>query len=333
MREDLATLRQQLDPQRRSPVLEQMVLVGHSMGGLVSKMQAIDSGEEFWRILSERPFEELNADDETRTRLAQTVFFDANPAVRRVITIGTPHRGSDFANDYTRWLGRKLIQLPEWMVNATSQLRRQNPGFFRDTEMLAVNTSIDSLSPESPVIPVLLQSRVAPRTRHHNIVGLVAEEGIMGSLAAGSDGVVSYDSAHLDEVASEITVEADHMGVHRHPRSILEVRRILLEHRVAALAEMGQQVPTTFASYQDEAACDEALASDAARRNAIVIAKKFLNDPENAEYKAVRHEDGYRVFVEFLRRGENGQAVSFPGGHCLITISADGQVTHFVPGS
>jgi hypothetical protein len=36
MREDLAEAQQDLDPERRTPALDQMVLVGHSMGGLVS---------------------------------------------------------------------------------------------------------------------------------------------------------------------------------------------------------------------------------------------------------------------------------------------------------
>ena len=39
--------------------------------------------------------------------LARVVYFHPNPSVKRVITIGTPHRGSDFANDYTRWLSRR----------------------------------------------------------------------------------------------------------------------------------------------------------------------------------------------------------------------------------
>ena len=75
-----------LDPERQHPALDQMVLVGHSMGGLVSKLQTVDSGNEFWRTLSEKPFSELQADDEVREGLARTFFFDPNPSVRRVVT-------------------------------------------------------------------------------------------------------------------------------------------------------------------------------------------------------------------------------------------------------
>ena len=49
-------------------------------------------------------------------------------------------------------------------------------------------------------------------------------------LAGEGDGVVSLASAELDGVASQIVVPADHQMVHRHPQSILEVRRILREH-------------------------------------------------------------------------------------------------------
>ena len=89
-----------------------MVLVGHSMGGLVSKLQTVDSGNDFWRTLSDKPFAELKADPEIRDQLAETFFFDPNPSIRRVVTIGTPHRGSEFSNDFTKWLGRKLIHVP-----------------------------------------------------------------------------------------------------------------------------------------------------------------------------------------------------------------------------
>ena len=69
-----------------------MIVVAHSMGGLVSKLQTLDSGNQFWETLSERPFAELNADQEIREGLAKTFFFDPDPSVQRVITIGTPHR-------------------------------------------------------------------------------------------------------------------------------------------------------------------------------------------------------------------------------------------------
>jgi len=241
MRDDLQQLRGTLDPDRNTHTLDQMVLVGHSMGGLVSKMQTLYSDDEFWQLLSDKPFEELRADEATRERLANVVFFEPNASIRRVVTIGTPHRGSDFANGYTRWLARHLIWLPEMMVNSTRRLTRENPGFFRDDEWLTISTSIDSLSPDSPILPAMLAARKSPRTTYHNIVGLKYDEGLVRRLAGDGDGIVEYESAHLDDVATEITVPADHLGVHQHPRSILELRRILLDHQTQAIAEMQHQ--------------------------------------------------------------------------------------------
>jgi hypothetical protein len=230
MRQDLAEMREKLDPQGTCAALDQTVLVGHSMGGLVSKLQTVDSGNEFWATLSDKPFTELSADDELRNGLAQTFFFDPNPSVRRVITIGTPHRGSEFSNDTTRWLGRKLIRVPTKLMQGKNQLIARNPDFFRTDAPLDISTSIDSLSPSSPLLPVLLTAHHGPWVRYNNIIGEIPHEGITKLLSGGKgDGVVTIESAKVDNAESQIVVHAEHSMVHRHPQSILEVRRILLQ--------------------------------------------------------------------------------------------------------
>jgi pimeloyl-ACP methyl ester carboxylesterase len=234
MREDLVQMRAKLDPARRSPALDQMVLVGHSMGGLVSKLQTVDSGNEFWRTLSDKPFAELQADPEIRDELASVYFFDPNPSIRRVVTIGTPHRGSEFSNDFTKWLGRKLIHVPTALMKGSTELASKNPDYFRPAAPINITNSIDSLSPKSPFLPVLLEAPSGPWVNYHNIVGQAPREGVTNTvsmwLSGEGDGVVSLASAQLDRVASQIVVPADHMTVHRHPQSILEVRRILMQH-------------------------------------------------------------------------------------------------------
>jgi len=220
----------QFDPEQQMPALDQMVLVGHSMGGLVSRMQTIQSGDEFWRILSEHPFEDLKADTAAKKQLEQMLFFEPNRSIQRVITIGTPHQGSNYANDYTRWLGRKFIELPTAMVDAGHALVRQNPDFFRDTDLLTTQTAIDSLSPSSPIFHAMERAPKAPWTKYHNIVGTIPKQGIYGRISAGSDGVVELASAKMKAAESEIVIEAEHQTIHRTPRAILEVRRILKEH-------------------------------------------------------------------------------------------------------
>ena len=230
LREDLARVRQDVDPQHRQAALDQMVLIGHSMGGLVSKLQTLHSGQDYWNLVSDQPFEKLQADAEDREKLARLFFFEPNRSIRRVITIGTPHRGSRIANDVTRWLGRKLITLPAQLIARQQELLRNNRDVFRGGSILEVTTSIDSLSPDSPVLPVMLASPRAPWVHYHNIVGVLEEDHWLSSWTEEGDGVVALASAHLDDVESELTVDANHTGVHRHPLAILEVRRILREH-------------------------------------------------------------------------------------------------------
>ncbi|MFY7874290.1 MAG: hypothetical protein ACOVQM_02515, partial [Pirellula sp.] len=223
-------LRKTLDPDGSHPLLDNMVLVGHSMGGLVSRMQTIESGEEFWRILSDEPYEKVRGDDEERQRLAAALFFHPNNAIKRVVTIGTPHRGSDYANDYTRWIGRNVITLPSSITDMGNSLIRQNPGLFRNTELLTTTTSIDSLSPESPIFPTMLRARRAPWVNYHNIIGIMEKSNWFGKDATDSDGIVNVESAHMDDVDSEILVQSRHQDIHRTARAVLEVRRILVEH-------------------------------------------------------------------------------------------------------
>ena len=237
MRQDLNDLRQKLDPDRRYEALNQTVLVGHSMGGLVSRMQTIESQDQFWQLLSDEPFEKVQGEPEDLSKLRQAAFFRPNQDIRRVITIGTPHRGSDYANDTTRWLGRKLIKLPTMMVTTGQQLVSQNPGLFQNTELLTTSTSIDSLSPDSPVFPAMLRAPRASWVSYHNIVGLTPTKSFFSKEKLTGDGFVEYESAHMDDVVSEITVDSEHQLIHRHPKAILEVRRILLAHLQSVEAE------------------------------------------------------------------------------------------------
>lgn len=244
LRRELARVRNTFDPERRDAALDQTVLVGHSMGGLISRMQTIDGGEPLWSRFSTKPFDELKARPELKEKIREMIFFRADPSIKRVVSIASPHRGSEFANSLTQFVGRSLIALPVHATEGLAELLRDNPAeLFRDAQMLRTGyTSIDSLSPQSPVLPVLLDSPKPPWVRYHNVVGKADKL----PLEASSDGVVMFTSAHLEEAVSEIAVESEHRYVPRHPLAILEVRRILLEH----LAETAGVLPPPPAPLQ-----------------------------------------------------------------------------------
>ncbi len=246
MRTHLAEFRQTFDPTNTTRSLDQTVLVGHSMGGLLSRLQTVDSGNNFWRIVSERRFEELDADQPTKQHLSNLFYFRPNPSVQRVVTIGTPHRGSRFSNGFTQWLGTKLIAFPMQTMASRQELFRRNPGFFRPQVAARVMTSIDDLRPESPMLAALLAARAGPWVQYHNVVGDQPRSGLTSWFSSRGDGVVSLDSARLDDLpqlASQIAVPEDHVTLHRHPQSIAEVRRVLLEH----LSQFGPVRPNNIA--------------------------------------------------------------------------------------
>jgi len=230
LRRDLDQARASLDPQRRNPALDQMVLIGHSMGGLLARLQTLDSGNTFWRLVSDAPFEQVEADPAAKQELHDIFFFHPNPSVRRVITIGTPHQGSHFSTDATRWLMSKLITLPQKLLHGQQEIVARNGRLIRDKRLLEIETSIDSLAPGTPYLAAMRTATRPPWVRYHNVIGLVPDKGFLGYVAAGTDGVVARESAHAADAESELTVEADHTTVHAHPLAVLEVRRILLEH-------------------------------------------------------------------------------------------------------
>ncbi|WP_419189047.1 esterase/lipase family protein [Stieleria marina] len=233
LRGDLLAMRNVVDPGHRHRAVDNMVLVGHSMGGLVSRMQTIDSGDDFWKIVSDQPVERLSGPEFERNKLVSTLFFKPNQSVKRVITIGTPHRGSDFANDYTRWLARKIIKLPTMATSTGDRLARANPRLFKDTSLLTTANAIDSLAPESPIFPVMQRAKYSRDVKFHNIIGVIEDPSFLQRRIGPGDGIVAYASAKMDDVESELIVDSEHTSVHMTGKAIYEVRRILLEHMQA----------------------------------------------------------------------------------------------------
>ena len=230
LRRDLAEMRQVLDPQHREPALDQMVLVGHSMGGLVARLQTLESGQDYWKLASRVPWERVKAEDQVRQKLGETFYFHPNPSIRRVVTIATPHGGSNFSNQTTQYLLDKLIRLPQSIVNAQQQLFRDNPEMLYPESLLKIETSIDSLSPKSPILSAMQASPRPAWVKYNNIIGQIPKSSWLHALSDQSDGVVTIQSARSADAEPALIVPEFHMTVHAHPLAVMEVRRILQEH-------------------------------------------------------------------------------------------------------
>jgi pimeloyl-ACP methyl ester carboxylesterase len=226
LRRELDGLRDALDPRHEDPAFGQMVLVGHSMGGLVAKLLTQDSGDDFWRVVSKEPFDRLKASAEDLQEVRRVFYFEHETAVRRVIFLGTPHHGSKLSPSPPARLLARLVQMPARLREVTQDLVKENPDFFGgEGGLRRIPTSIDLLSPGSPALELLAARSAPPGVLYHSVIGVSS-----GHVPDGGDGVVPYTSAHVDGVASELVVPADHTHVHHHARAVLEVRRILHEH-------------------------------------------------------------------------------------------------------
>ncbi|MFP6765123.1 MAG: alpha/beta hydrolase [Planctomycetaceae bacterium] len=227
LREELAAIRQIQDPHGERSELNQMVVVGHSMGGLIARLISIDSDDRFWNAVCETPFESLAVSEEVRQQVGREYFFDAVPGIRRVVTIASPHRGSGDANPFYRDLLRGLVSLPDRTTRIGRELLDGERRLFRDNGRAVPVTSLDALAPTSPLIPVLAEAPNSGGVRYHNIFAVQPQKTALGY---DGDGVVEIASAKREDFDSELMIEATHTTAHRHPRAILELRRILLEH-------------------------------------------------------------------------------------------------------
>jgi pimeloyl-ACP methyl ester carboxylesterase len=247
-RRDLADALATLDPERAAPRLDEMVLVGHSMGGLLSKLQTIDSRDDYWHLVSDGSADRLQGSDDNRAALLSTVYFKPSPSVRRVVTIGTPHRGSYFANPITRAFTRTVAELPTMVVDTKKQLIRDNPELLHSCALMSIETGVDSLIPDSPFLPLMLESPPAPWVKYNNVIGIAGDNELLIRISGEEgDGVVALASARIPGVESEETVTAGHTSIHRHPKAIREVTRILREH----LSQMNGEAQFRLASYGD----------------------------------------------------------------------------------
>jgi pimeloyl-ACP methyl ester carboxylesterase len=201
-----------------------MVLLGHSMGGVLSHSMAVSSEEKFWELNTYVPFPQIKGPPGVLEELQRYMFFEAQPYVSRVVYLAVPHRGSDLARAFVGRVSSNLISADDHVSGLLNQLVRENPDAF-PRRFRKVPTSIETLEPDSPYLRALLTMKPNPNVIFHSIIGSERPEGKENT----TDGVVPYRSSHIDGVKSELIVQSNH-GVQTNPYAIMEVHRILLEH-------------------------------------------------------------------------------------------------------
>jgi hypothetical protein len=221
LRLGLQRIRKEIDPDGRDPALNQLVVIGHSQGGLLTRLMVTDSGTRFWDAVTDTPFEKIDVSPETRALIQRSMFFEHQPYVTRVVFVATPHRGSFRVSSFVLSMVRKLVTLPLTVVGGIAELGAKNTGLPKE----AAPTAVDNMMPGNRFVRTLSASPIAPGVTAHSIIPVTNA----GPPEGQNDTVVKYESAHIDEVVSEKIVRSTH-STQSTPATILEIRRILYEH-------------------------------------------------------------------------------------------------------
>lgn len=226
LRRQLQEVKQCFDPGDTDDALDRVTLIGHSMGGLVSKLQVTRSENRLWDSVSARPFQNIVATPQARRLLAEAFFFEPSPMVTRVVYVGTPHRGSPWARRPIGEIAAKLVKEPEENEALHAQLVRENPGVFTREFSERIPASIDMLESTSPLLAAIDQLPRSGGVRFHSIIG----EGYWLAGAGSSDKVVPVTSARQYGVETEKMIRAKHGELHQNPEGIEEILCILRQH-------------------------------------------------------------------------------------------------------
>jgi len=219
------------DPKKNNPNFDQMVILGHSMGGLLTKSMVQTTGNKLVDMMFENPIDEMKISNEEKKMLKDALVFESLPFVKRVIFMSTPHRGAEMTHWTSMRLAVKFINLPMNLVNKMSDVAHNvkiKEGVIKGSnKSLSEIQGVDGLDPQNVVMRYMAEQPL--NAKYHSIIGNDKEAGVIG----GTDGIVSYSSAHLDGAESEIVIKSTH-NTQKKSAGIKEVRRILLKHLESA---------------------------------------------------------------------------------------------------
>ena len=199
------------------------IVVGHSMGGMLTHDQVVTVNEGMWEKALGQNARSIFKENSGNSLIVRAIKFRANPRIKRVVFICTPHRGSDLASNGIGKIGISLITLPTRMAavimdSLTAADLAQITGSSK-----RLPNSITGLKPTNPALPVINGAPIS--VPYHSIIG---DRG-RGDSPNSSDGVVAYWSSHLDSAQSELIVPGPH-GSCELPQTIAELDRILRLH-------------------------------------------------------------------------------------------------------
>ncbi len=220
------------NPRGNNPYMKNMLIVGHSMGGILSNTQIRASGDTLSKRIFTVPIDEVGGLNAAQKKtLKNRLIYEADPNITRAVFVASPHRGCSIATNGVGNLIKKLIKFPMEIVtagiNIVDTVKSDDLTEFGEDVVTKGTSSIRSLEPNGEIVTAILEQNVRRGVVYHSIIG---QANTKDSLEEGSDKVVIYSSSHLDGAASEKVVHATHTTINGNIDAIEEMRRILYLH-------------------------------------------------------------------------------------------------------
>jgi hypothetical protein len=193
------------------------------MGGILTHAQVVTLTPEMWEKAVGPMAKEILARNSKDSPVFRAFIFQANPRIKRVVFICTPHRGSEMATGGIGRLGISLISLPLNIATVLNDAVTKAELMQITGSAKRLPNSVSGLQPTNPTFKVLNSAPVS--VPYHSIIG---DRG-KGDSPDSTDGVVPYWSSHLERAQSELIVPGPH-GSTGLPQTIAELDRILRLH-------------------------------------------------------------------------------------------------------
>jgi pimeloyl-ACP methyl ester carboxylesterase len=212
------------DPEGDDLASRQMAVIGHSMGAVISHMLVSDDNGALWQATFLVPPSELQVNESRRAEMMEIFSIRHESQIGFVAFIAAPHRGSETADSLIGRMGSSVVTLPD---RFTSLFRKDESYLAQTTEDMRPYLrqggpdSIRVLSPDHPLLKILVEIPVACGVEHVSIIGV--KEGpdcIRRPKCEATDGVVTYNSSRFSPPEDELIIKAGH-DVHRHPEAIV----------------------------------------------------------------------------------------------------------------
>lgn len=211
------------------PNHKRVVLIGHSMGGMICRLMITDARDKIWRDFFATPPAKTPLSSDTRKLLEESLVFSHRPDVQRVIFISTPHRGSKLASGWIGRIGAALVKTPRLFTSVYTSTKPLLVADPAARTLKRMPNSVDTLEPNDRFVQAVNKLPITPGIPYDSIMG---DRG-RGNTPNSSDGVVPYWSSHLDGAQSELIVDSGH-DAQSNPEAIHEVARILKENPAVA---------------------------------------------------------------------------------------------------